>query len=123
MTNIMTAFDPMAVVVDWLDAYRAARLDTMLSLYDDAASLECSCGGQKILVGKDALREYWRQRFAERGSIELEDLQPEGDEVALAYTAGSGRARVVFSFSASGKIAQSRGGPAAAIEPLRPGRS
>ena len=120
MTDTMTAFDPMAVAVDWLDAYRAARLDTMLSLYDDAASLECGCGGQKILVGKAALREYWRQRFAECTSIELEDLQPEGDDVALAYTAGDGHVRVVFSFNASGKIAQSRGGPAAAIEPLPP---
>lgn len=116
----MFAFDPMAVAVDWLDAYRATRLDEILELYDDEASLECGCGGQKILVGKAALKQYWLARFNEKVALELEDLQPEGDGVALAYTTSDGLVRVVFSFNARGKIARSRCGPTAEVRALRP---
>jgi hypothetical protein len=36
-------FDPLAVVVDWLDACRSADLNALLELYDTQAILECSC--------------------------------------------------------------------------------
>lgn len=102
----------MAVAVDWLDAYRASKLDAMLSLYDDEACIECSCGGQKVLGGKLALKEYWRRRFAERAVLELEDIQPVGDTVALAYRTSEGPVQVVFSFSVDGKIARTHCKPA-----------
>ena len=44
-------FDAMAIAVDWLDAYRSAKLDALLNLYDDEASLECRCGGQTYWSG------------------------------------------------------------------------
>jgi ketosteroid isomerase-like protein len=116
-------FDAMAVAVDWLDAYRAARLDTILDLYADGATLECGCGGQKILIGKTALREYWIRRFAEKAPLELDDLQPEGEDVELAYQTKEGLVRVVFSFNVAGKIAHTRCGPPAPITPLRPASS
>jgi ketosteroid isomerase-like protein len=113
-------FDALAVAVDWLDAYRAAKLDTMLDLYDDDASLECGCGGQKVLFGKNALREYWIRRFAEKSALELDDIQPAGDGVALAYQGNEGLVRVVFSFNAAGKIVRTHCGTSAEITPLRP---
>ena len=114
-------FDPLAVAVDWLDAYRAAKLEAMLGLYDDNACLECGCGGEKILVGKAALKEYWIKRFAEKSALELDDIQPDGDGVALAYHGSEGLVRVVFSFTASGKIARTHCGTSAEITPFRPG--
>lgn len=113
------SFDAMAITIDWLDAYRAAKLDTILDLYDDEASLECGCGGQKILVGKAALREYWIKRFVEQPAIELEDIQPTNDGVALAYQTSEGLVRVVFSFNAAGKIGRTLCGPAAQVMRLR----
>jgi hypothetical protein len=113
-------FDAMAVAVDWLDAYRAAKVDTLLDLYDDEASLECACGGQKIIVGKAALKQYWINRLAERYSMELHDLAPTSDGVALAYESSEGLVRVVFSFNAAGKIARTHCGPPAKITPFRP---
>jgi len=110
------AFDAMAVAVDWLDAYRASKLDAILNLYDDEAYIECGCGGQKVLAGKLALKEYWRRRFAERVVLELEDIQPVGDTVVLAYRTGEGPVRVAFSFNADGKIARTHCGPSKASE-------
>ena len=113
-------FDAMAIAVDWLDAYRAAKLDTLLDLYEDDASLECGCGGQKVLIGKAALKQYWLQRFAEKSPLELDDIQPAGDGVALTYQTDEGLVRVVFSFNATGKIARTHCGRSAEITPLRP---
>lgn len=113
-------FDAMAIAVDWLDAYRAAKVDALLDLYDDEASVECACGGQKIIVGRAALRQYWVKRLAQRTSIELDDIAPTGDGVALAYQSSEGLVRVVFSLNATGKIARTHCGPPAKITALRP---
>ena len=50
----MSTFDPMAAAIDWLDAYRAASL-SIVDLYAELASLECACGGRRIMVGHDAI--------------------------------------------------------------------
>jgi len=113
-------FDAMAVAVDWLDACRAAKVDALLDLYDDEASVECACGGQKIIVGRAALRQYWARRLAEQSSIELDDIAPTSDGVALAYQSSEGLVRVNFFFNAAGKIARTHCGPPAEITPVRP---
>ena len=66
----MSTFDPMAAAIDWLDAYRAASL-SIVDLYAELASLECACGGRRIMVGHDAITAYWGQRFrtARNGSM------------------------------------------------------
>lgn len=117
-----SGFDAMAVAVDWLDACRAAKLDAVLDLYADDASLECGCGGQTILVGKPALKEYWVRRFTEDAPLELDDIQPagEGDGVVLAYRTREGRVRVVFAFDDAGKIARMQCERAAEVVPLHP---
>ena len=48
----MTPCDPMAVAVDWLDAYRAARINQIVRMYSPDAVVECACGGRKIIHGK-----------------------------------------------------------------------
>jgi ketosteroid isomerase-like protein len=113
-------FDAMAVAVDWLDAYRAAKVDALLDLYDDEASIECACDGQKIIVGRAALRQYWIERLAQQTAIELDDIVPTRDGVALAYHSSEGLVRVVFSFNAAGKIARTHCGPRAEITPFPP---
>jgi ketosteroid isomerase-like protein len=105
------SFDTMAIAVDWLDAYRAGDLNALLNLYDDEACLECGCGGRTILVGKAGLKEYWAERLVRQAALELEDLQPDGDGVALAYNTSEGLVRAVFSFNETGKIARCRCGP------------
>jgi hypothetical protein len=113
-------FDALAVAVDWLYAYRAAKLEAMLDLYDDDASIECGCGGENVLIGKAELKDYWINRFARKSALELDDIQPAGDGVALAYQSSEGLVQVMFSFSASGKIARTHCVPSAKITPLRP---
>jgi hypothetical protein len=57
-------FDPVAVVVDWLDACRMRRLSDLLDLYDAKASFRCACEG--LYVGREELTRYWSTRLEER---------------------------------------------------------
>lgn len=107
----MSTFDPMALAIDWLDAYRANDLDLLISLYDEAGQLECGCGGQSIVVGKIALSEYWKQRFREIPAHELEDMQLVGDGIKLAYRTDDGVVSVMLQYNARGKILLSQCGP------------
>jgi hypothetical protein len=116
----MSPFDPMAAAIDWLDAYRAAALNAILILYDDGATVECGCDGRKIIVGKTAISEYWRQRFVEKPALELEDILPAGDAVAVSYRTPDGIVQAILDFNEAGKIERCRCGPAAEIRTLRP---
>lgn len=110
----------MAAAIDWLDAYRAAALNAMLVLYDHRASLECGCGGQKLIMGKMAIAEYWRQRFIETPALELEDIEAAGDTVAVSYRTADGVVQAILDFNEAGKIERCRCGPTAEIVPFRP---
>ena len=61
----MTPCDPMAVAVDWLDAYRSARINQIAGMYSPDAVIECTCGGRKIIHGQEGIAAYWRHRFIE----------------------------------------------------------
>ena len=50
----MTPCDPMAVAVDWLDAYRAARINQMVGMYSPDAVIDCACGGNKVISGEES---------------------------------------------------------------------
>jgi hypothetical protein len=41
MATLPGTFDPLAVVVDWLDACRSGDLGALGDLHDDEATLEC----------------------------------------------------------------------------------
>ena len=111
-------FDPMAAAIDWLDAYRAASL-SIVDMYADDASLDCRCDGQKVLLGRRSITEYWKQRFVEAPAHELQDLQVDGDGIVVTFRVPAGIVRAILNFEASGKIERSRCGTIAEIVPLR----
>ena len=65
-------FDAMAAAVDWLDAYRAGDIDSILWMYRDDAVTKCVCDGVTI-VGKDCLRSYWAKRLRDHPAEYLDD--------------------------------------------------
>ena len=114
------SFDPVAVAIDWLNAYRAKAL-SIVEFYADDAALECACGGAKELSGRAAIAEYWRQRFVEKPAGELTDIRPDGDSVVVCYRTSDEVVQAILRFGADGKIRRSICGPAVAdVVPLRP---
>jgi hypothetical protein len=100
----------MAAAIDWLDAYRAAAL-SIIDMYAVDASLECDCGGAKVLFGRAAITEYWRRRFVEKPAGELVNLHPEGDDVVVSYRVPDGIVQAILKFDGDGKVKSSRCGP------------
>ena len=105
-------FDPLAVVVDWLEACRARRLDELLDFYDTAATLECGCNGPHIYRGRADLAAPPRGRDPD--AFRLTNILP-GDEpgsAVLDYSSYEGKpVRIYFQFAPSGKIAATACGP------------
>jgi hypothetical protein len=105
MANANNRFDAMGIVVDWIDACKQRRLDALLDLYDDAATVECCEGGS--FNGRSEMERYWRPRLARAGSdaFAIDALMPEEDGVSLDYRGYDGRTmRTHFRFTRSGKI-------------------
>jgi ketosteroid isomerase-like protein len=107
----MYSLGPMAVAIDWLDAYRAASIPEILNLYDGSAAVECSCGGHKTIVGKTAIAAYWHQRFQQKPAGELVDLEMDGETIVIAYQVPQGQVKAVLYFAPTGKILRSICGP------------
>ncbi len=107
----MNSFDPMAVAIDWLEAYRAEDMEALLDLYDEGASLECGCSGHKIIVGREAIRAYWQLRFSEKPTSEFDEFLPVHRGVHLSYRTKSGLVKVLLNYNDNGKIERSRCGP------------
>jgi len=99
------SFDPMAAAVDWLDAYRAGDIDTVLEMYADGAAIQCGCGGLKTSSGREGLRAYWLDRFADYPASSLDNLQPSGETVLVSYFARGRLVSASLTFDALGKIA------------------
>jgi hypothetical protein len=114
----MSSFDPMAAAIAWFDAYRAAS-PSIVDLYAETAALECGCRGQKVICGREAITEYWRQRFIEKPAGELQDLQPQGTAIIVSYRVSDGVIQAILEFDVEGKIERSRSGPAAEIIKLK----
>ena len=57
-------FDPLAVIVDWLDACRLGELDVLLDLYDERATLECDCE-RVSLTGRESIAACGHQNWSE----------------------------------------------------------
>ena len=107
----MTPFDPMAVAVDWLDAYRAARINQIVGMHDPDAVIECACGGRKFIHGQESIAAYWRQRFIETPALELEDLHVDGGAVVISYRTSSGIVQALLDIAGDGLITRCRCGP------------
>jgi hypothetical protein len=106
MTISRSEFDPVAVVIDWLDACKGRRLVELLDLYDDAATIECACNGEAYR-GRPELEEYWRPKLADSPpeAFGIDDVLPDGKDVVLDYRSHDGKLlRIRFRFNAAGKI-------------------
>jgi hypothetical protein len=64
MSNVRK-FDEMAVVVDWIDAFKNRHLDALLDLYEDTATIECCEGG--VFQGRPAMEQYWEPNCPDQG--------------------------------------------------------
>ena len=113
MSHTPYDFDPLAIIVDWLDACRAGNLEALLDLYDENADVECDCESVS-LIGRAALSSYWNSKL--QGSLAdcfiLDDLTVTADGAWADYRNHNGNpVRAHFRFSSSGKIQQTRCGP------------
>jgi hypothetical protein len=105
MSNLGTGFDPIGIVIDWLDACRERRLENLLGLYADHATLDCFSG--ELFIGSSGLLRYWpaKLRGATAAAFELDDVLPKQDCVRLDYRDYDGSAvSTKFWFDADGKL-------------------
>ncbi|MBR1279990.1 nuclear transport factor 2 family protein [Bradyrhizobium sp. AUGA SZCCT0283] len=105
MANAKDRFDAIGIVVDWIDACKQRRLEALLDLYDDGATVECCEGGN--FTGRSEMERYWRPRLARAGrrAFTIDALMPEEDGVSLDYRDYDGRPmRTHFRFNHAGKI-------------------
>ena len=72
-------FDPLAVVVDWLDACRSGNLNALLDLYDMSAVLECACEKTNV-IGHASLAAYWDPKTPITGLHRIYPGQSRGEE-------------------------------------------
>jgi hypothetical protein len=116
MMNLMSLlqgeFDPLAVVVDWLDACRWGELDALLNLYDERATLECDCE-RVSLTGRKAIAAYWAPKLESKlaTAFTLDDMTLTGDGVQVDYQSYEGKpVRIYFRFDPSGKYSTQAAG-------------
>ena len=99
-------FDPLAIVVDWLDACRLGDLHALVDMYDERATVECGCDGV-TLIGRASIAAYWGPQLAMAcpTAFALDDLTLTADGVCLDYRNYEGDpVRVLFRFTPSGEI-------------------
>ena len=63
MSTSMDNFDPLAVVVDWLDACRLGKLDALLDLSDERATAQLRA---RQPAGREAIAAYWAPKLERR---------------------------------------------------------
>ena len=113
MSRTPNDFDPLAAIVDWLDACRTGDLYALLDLYDDQATLECDCEGV-TLTGRVSLSAYWagKLRIQLPTAFTLDDLTVTEAGVRVDYRNNKGSpVRAHFRFNAVGKIVHTSCGP------------
>ncbi|MGY8663331.1 nuclear transport factor 2 family protein [Bradyrhizobium sp. UFLA05-109] len=97
-------FDPLAAVVDWLDACRRGDLNALLDLYDERAVMECGREGV-TLTGRNSIAGYWAPKLESRCSFNLDDVVLTGHGVQIDYQSYEGKpVRFYFRFDRSNKI-------------------
>jgi hypothetical protein len=80
-------FDPIATVIDWLDACKAGQLEDLLALYSGNATIECRCA-RVTLTGRTALAAYWEPKLKASSptAFSLDDVALDDQGVSLDYT-------------------------------------
>ncbi|MBR1245721.1 hypothetical protein JQ609_02125 [Bradyrhizobium sp. AUGA SZCCT0169] len=113
MSRAPDDFDPLAVVIDWLDACRSRDLNALLDLYEERAILECDCEGVR-LTGREPLSAYWSGKLQNQlpTAFTLDDLTVTEDGIWVDYRNNKASlVRAHFRFSPSGKIERTHCGP------------
>lgn len=108
-------FDPLVVVIDWLDACRDRDMEVLLNLYDSSASLHCDCTDENR-KGRAEIESYWRIRLHSQApnAFQIDKLYHEGDAVFLSCTSFEGKPmRIRFWFTEAGLIKHTLCGPSA----------
>src|SRR6266496_1642926 len=85
-------FDPLALVVDWIDACRLGELNALLDLYDERATLECDC--ERVgLTGRKSIAAYWAPKLDSQTVLgfTLDDMTLTGDGVQVDYQSYEGK--------------------------------
>jgi SnoaL-like domain len=111
--SISRDFDPLAAVVDWLDACRRRDLNSLLDFYDERAVLECGCESVSI-TGRKAIKVYWAPKLEsmQAPAFSLDDVALTGHGVQMRYQSYAGKpVQLYFRFGASGKIIYTSCGP------------
>lgn len=108
-------FDPLTVVIDWLDACRNKDIKQLMSLYAPSATLHCDCTARNYR-GRHEIETYWQPRLTAPAPLafQIDALDDDGDAVSLAYTSFEGKlVSMRFWFSDTGEIKHSLCGPKA----------
>ena len=106
-------FDPLAAVVDWLDACRRGDLNALLDLYDERAVMECGCEGV-TLTGRSSIAAYWAPKLESKHmhAFKLVDVDRTDHGVQIDYRSYEGKpVRFYFRFGNSNKIIYTSCGP------------
>ena len=103
------ALASIAAVMDWLDACAKGRLDDLLDMYEENATLECGCDGPYIYCGRALLGGYWSSRLADSAPLAftMNNVLPGEDPDCVVLDCLSYEAkpvRIHFRFAPSGKI-------------------
>lgn len=94
----------MAVAIDWLAAYRAARIDQMVGMYSSDAVIDCACGADLTIYRKADIVSYWQLRFGESSELELVDLQIGSGDVVVTYLTDNGTVEALLEVGEDGLI-------------------
>jgi hypothetical protein len=105
----MMPFDPMAVAADWLDAYRAARINQIVGMYSPNAVVVCACQGRKIIPGREEIAAYWLHRFSAIPHLSWRSWRCMA--VVVSYRISSGIVQALLNVAENGLMTRSRCGP------------
>ncbi|OKO88016.1 hypothetical protein AC629_11525 [Bradyrhizobium sp. NAS80.1] len=106
-------FDPLAAIVDWLDACRRGDLNALLDLYDERAVMECGCEGV-TLTGRNSIAAYWAPKLESKRvtAFNLDAVVLTGHGVQIDYQSYEGKpVRFYFRFGSSNEIIYTSCGP------------
>ncbi|MBW5438353.1 nuclear transport factor 2 family protein [Bradyrhizobium canariense] len=106
------SFDPLAAAIDWLDAYRAGDIETILAMYAEDAVIVCGCAGTKTVAGREGRRAYWVDRLIGYPASQLDNLQQSGNGAVISYVVRESVVSAVLRFNAAGQVSSHTCAPA-----------
>ena len=109
----MAPHDPIAIAVDWLDAYSNVSIDQLVAMYTRDSIIECGCGNRTCISGVARISHYLIHQTVEYPALGLHDIWMEGGSVGLAYRTENGFVQAFLDIAENGLITRCRCGPMA----------